>query len=69
MNDLQNKLKIAQQQLITITLELQKILTKDLDSIKNTKCNSQSELLRDLIHVLNVAISILETMIFLQHKK
>lgn len=69
MIDLQNNLQTIQQKLATIILEIQKIDSKYIVSKYNIQHNAQLKLLKDLLHVLNIAAEMLDTILFSKDKK
>ena len=71
MVDLQNNLQTILQELDAIILKIQKISSnsKYIASIENISFKEQLELLKDLLHVLNVAVEVLDQILFLQANK
>ena len=71
MVDLQNNLQTILQKLDAIILEIQKISSNStyIVSTNNISFNEQQELLKDLLHVLNVAVDILDQILLLQDNK
>lgn len=65
MVDVKNKLQTIQQELTIIILAIQKIVDIDIIHINNVQHNSQYELLKDLIHILNTATDVLDTILCL----
>ncbi len=65
MVDVKNKLQTIQQELTIIILAIQKIVDIDIIQINNVQHNSQYELLKDLIHILNTATDVLDMILCL----
>lgn len=65
MVDLQNNLQTIQRELDAIILQIQQIASQDIGNKKNIKSNNQLGLLKDLLHILNIAVEVLDTILFL----
>lgn len=65
MVDVKNKLQTIKQELTIIILAIQKIVDMDIIHINNVQHNIQYELLKDLIHILNTATNVLDTILYL----
>lgn len=65
MVDLQNNLQTIQRELDVIILQIQQIASQDIGNKKNIKSNNQLGLLKDLLHILNIAVEVLDTILFL----
>ena len=64
MIDLQNNLQTIQRELDAIILQIQQIASQDIVNTKNIKSNNQLGLLKDLLHILNIAADMLDTILF-----
>lgn len=65
MVTVENKLQNIQRELTAITLAIKKIVAVDLIDIKHVQYDSQYELLEDLLHILNTAKDVLDTLLCL----
>lgn len=63
MVTVEHKLQDIRRELTTITLAIQKIVDIDLVDINHFRHNSQYELLKDLLHILNTAKDVLDTIL------
>jgi len=69
MVDLHNNLQTIQRELDAIILQIQQIASQDIGNTKNIKSNNQLGLLKDLLHILNIAVDMLDTILFLPYNQ